>query len=93
VGLRPPFLFLKYIYVFESPLLPFCPATKRKQKMPIFCVFIRLFAGNGNLLTQKLKSQIACQANDGYKNMTCFSPWCSLLQFYYEKQVFLFCLP
>jgi hypothetical protein len=31
----------------NPPLLPFCPATKRKQKMPNFYVYIRLPAGNG----------------------------------------------
>jgi hypothetical protein len=58
------------------------------QKTPILCVLIRLPVGNGNLLTQKLKSQIACQTADGLLLLTCFSPQCSLLQFYYEKQVF-----
>jgi hypothetical protein len=73
-----------------KPPVTFCPATKSHQKSPILCVFVRLPAGNGNLLMQKLKSQIACSAADGYKNMTCFSPWCSPFQFYDEKQVFLF---
>jgi hypothetical protein len=70
-------------YVFKSPLPTFLhqrrKVGKRRRPAGLLCVLIRLPAGNGNLLTQKLKSQIACSANDGYKNMTCFSPWCSPL--------------
>jgi hypothetical protein len=61
---------------------------KRRRPAGLSCVLIRLFAGNGNLLTQKLKSQIACSANNGLLLLTCFSPWCSPIQFYDEKQVF-----
>jgi len=32
----------------NPPLLSFCPATKRKQKMPNLYVLVRLFAGNGH---------------------------------------------
>jgi hypothetical protein len=48
----PPSYLFKYIYVFESPLPTFLhqrrKVGKRRRPAGLFCVLIRLFAGNGH---------------------------------------------
>jgi hypothetical protein len=86
-GTPSPFLFLKYIYIFEPPCILFFTSEEKYAKDAALRGFhASTFAYSP--ATGTAHSFVPCSANNGLSLLTCFSPWCSPLQFYDEKQVF-----